>query len=279
VRDWEERLLPLTRLVEPVTPPAALWERIEHSLEHGYEMEFERGLRDSAAAAVAAAAGAAGAGGPTGATEDRSAGAAAGGMQGGVAGGFGAKAAGPFVGARASDGAIAGPPGVTAWGPDRTSPGRRAARWFDSLRLWRGLAAGGFAAAGLMAVALALQTQPQQDAGPRYLVVLSTPQGLAPGWIAQADDKGELRLRPVAPGSVPAAKSLQLWTKADAWRGPVSLGLVTAGKPLDVSLKSLPPLEANQLFEITLEPDQGSPIDRPTGPILYIGRTVKMDYM
>jgi anti-sigma-K factor RskA len=38
----------------------------------------------------------------------------------------------------------------------------------------------------------------------------------------------------------------------------------------------LVPLQANQLFEITLEPKNGSPIGRPTGPILYIGRAVRM---
>jgi anti-sigma-K factor RskA len=36
----------------------------------------------------------------------------------------------------------------------------------------------------------------------------------------------------------------------------------------------LPALGPQQLFEITLEPDGGSPIDRPTGPILFVGSTV-----
>jgi anti-sigma-K factor RskA len=35
-------------------------------------------------------------------------------------------------------------------------------------------------------------------------------------------------------------------------------------------------LEANQLFELTLEPANGSPLDRPTGPIQFIGRAVKV---
>ncbi len=38
----------------------------------------------------------------------------------------------------------------------------------------------------------------------------------------------------------------------------------------------LPPLESNQLFELTLEPPNGSPLDRPTGPIQFIGRAVKV---
>jgi anti-sigma-K factor RskA len=75
---------------------------------------------------------------------------------------------------------------------------------------------------------------------------------------------------------VPPEKSLQLWTKADGWKGPVSLGLIQPDKAVEVLLVQLPPLRPNQLFEITLEPKSGSPIGRPTGPILYIGRAVRM---
>lgn len=35
-------------------------------------------------------------------------------------------------------------------------------------------------------------------------------------------------------------------------------------------------LQAGQLFEITLQPQADSPTRRPTGPILYIGRAVKI---
>jgi anti-sigma-K factor RskA len=47
-----------------------------------------------------------------------------------------------------------------------------------------------------------------------------------------------------------------------------------ADQSLDVALDRLPALQDNQLFEITLEPAAGSPIGRPTGPVLYIGRAV-----
>jgi anti-sigma-K factor RskA len=56
----------------------------------------------------------------------------------------------------------------------------------------------------------------------------------------------------------------------------MSLGLVTPGRTLRIALDKLPPLEPNQLFELTLEPPTGSPLDRPTGPVLYIGRAVKV---
>jgi anti-sigma-K factor RskA len=83
-----------------------------------------------------------------------------------------------------------------------------------------------------------------------------------------------LKLIPLGAQAAPTNRALQFWTKADDWSGPVSLGLVQADQSLDVALDRLPALQDNQLFEITLEPAAGSPIGRPTGPVLYIGRAV-----
>ncbi|GGZ03345.1 anti-sigma factor domain-containing protein [Pseudoduganella plicata] len=189
VAAWEERLLPLVSLAEPVVPSAALWVRIERSTL---------------------------------------------------------------------------PP---------ARPEAPVARWWNALGLWRGLAAGGFAAAAIMAVVVGVRVQ--APASPAYMVVLAQPQSMAPGWIVRVNDSRMLRLEPLVRTEVPAQKALQLWTKADGWKGPVSLGLVTPGQPFEVRLDKLPPLQPNQLFEITLEPANGSPIGRPTGPILFIGRAVK----
>jgi anti-sigma-K factor RskA len=35
-------------------------------------------------------------------------------------------------------------------------------------------------------------------------------------------------------------------------------------------------VQPDQLFELTLEPRSGSPTGRPTGPVRYIGRAVKV---
>jgi len=188
---WEQRLLPLTALVQPVPPAPGLWARIERSL------------------------------GP-------------------------APAPAPVV--RAS--------------------------WWDRLGLWRGLAAGGFAAAAIMAAVVGLRLYQVQQ--PRYMVVLAAPQNAAPGWVLELRGDATLHLEPLVKTDVPERRALQLWTKADGWKGPVSLGLVQPGQAVDVSLAKLPKVVPNQLFEITLEPQAGSPIGRPTGPILYIGRAVKV---
>lgn len=189
---WEERLLPLSTLVEPVAPPPALWPRIERSL---------------------------------------------------------------------------GPAVVPA--PAAVRPG-----WWERLGLWRALAAGGFAAAAIMAAVVGVRQF--EFAQPRYMVVLAAPQNAGPGWVLELVADDTLRLQPLVTTEVPADRALQLWTKADDWEGPVSLGLVKPGEAVEVKLANLPKVVPNQLFEITLEPAAGSPIGRPTGPILYIGRAVRI---
>lgn len=147
--------------------------------------------------------------------------------------------------------------------------------WWNSLRLWRGLAATGFAAAAFMGIVVVGKLA--QPPGPGYMVVLVGPQDKSPGWVVQAaTNSQQARLIPLGKVDVPSDKSLQFWTKGNDWKGPVSLGLVRPGESKEVSLDKLPPLEPNQLFEITLEPYSGSPLDRPTGPILFIGRAVKI---
>lgn len=146
--------------------------------------------------------------------------------------------------------------------------------WWNSVAFWRFAAATGFAAASVMAIAPTAGLF--APARPQFMVVLVAPQGTAPGWVVQTSGQRNLRLIPVAPEPVPAQRSLQLWTKADGWTAPVSLGLVEPGKPIEIALDKLPPIQPNQLFEITVEPYNGSPTGRPTGPIQFIGRSVQL---
>lgn len=154
-----------------------------------------------------------------------------------------------------------------------SAPRERRGFW-ASLGLWRLMAGGGFALAALLASVVLRQASVEPM--PRHVVVLVAPQDKAPGWVVQNAGTDRLRLIPLGPLTLPADKSLQFWTKADQWSGPVSLGLVPPGQALEVPIDRLPPLEPNQLFELTLEPAAGSPLDRPTGPILFIGRSVQV---
>ena len=147
--------------------------------------------------------------------------------------------------------------------------------WWSNVAFWRSLAGAGFAAAVVMAAVLVgLQSMPA--APPAYMVVLLAPQDKSPGWVIQANSTRELSLIPLGRAEIPGDKSLQFWTKGENWNGPVSLGLVKPGQSIRIPLDKLPPLQTNQLFELTLEPVNGSPTGKPTGPIQFIGRAVKV---
>lgn len=155
------------------------------------------------------------------------------------------------------------------------SPAQPAATgWWHLLALWRGLSVAGLAASLVLGGLLVTRAVPVGS--PTYLVVLVAPQSSAPGWVVQAHDAHEVQLIPLGVSEVPADKALEFWTKADGWQGPVSLGLVRPGETLRVPLDKLPPLQDNQLFELTLEQKTGSPIGKPTGPVQFIGRAVKV---
>jgi anti-sigma-K factor RskA len=195
VADWEERLLPLTALAEPVEPSVGLWARIAGSTT----------------------------------------------------------------------------PAAASSQPRQAF--RRTGGLWASLAFWRGLSGAGLALAAILAAVLVFRPH----AGtPQYVVVLVAPQSQTAGWVVQAQATDSVQLVPLGPMQVPPDRALQFWTKADDWAGPVSLGLVKPGESVRIPLDKLPPLVANQLFELTLEPQAGSPIGRPTGPVQFIGRAVKV---
>ncbi|WP_110655711.1 anti-sigma factor [Salinicola halimionae] len=143
-----------------------------------------------------------------------------------------------------------------------------------NLTLWRGMSFASVAVA--IGLAATLAVGPTSAPSPRYMVVLMTPQHTQAGWVIQASSSQQISLIPMGTFEVPPGKALEFWTKADDWSGPVSLGLVQPGQTQRLSLKDLPPLEDNQLFELTLEDASGSPLNRPTGPIQFIGRAVEL---
>lgn len=147
------------------------------------------------------------------------------------------------------------------------------------LRIWQGVSALATAAALVMGVMLTEQVELAERAtvAPRYLAVLEAPDDKRNGWVVEATAGGRLRLVPIVPPeSVPAGKALQFWTKAEGAAGPTSLGLVRPGQVVELPVERMPTLGARQLFELTLEPEAGSPVGKPTGPILYVGRTVRL---
>ncbi|MBY0468087.1 MAG: anti-sigma factor [Burkholderiaceae bacterium] len=148
---------------------------------------------------------------------------------------------------------------------------------WQRLRRWRVVSGMAIAASVLLASLLVLRA-PGPPAAPadRYLALLQSPDK-STGWVVEVTAGDKVRLVPVgATAEVPAGKALQFWTKAEGAAGPTSLGLIRPGQVTELPAARLPAVGERTLFELTLEPETGSPIGRPTGPVLFIGRTVRL---
>ena len=145
---------------------------------------------------------------------------------------------------------------------------RLAALW-ESLGFWR--PAGLVAAMASLVLAVSLGFSMRDAARQPVLVAVLMTDANQPGAIVNVSADGRAELVPLGDIPVPAGRVLQIWTLWDRVRGPVSVGLANSARKLDLDLKALPRTMPSQLFEITLEPEGGSPTGRPTGPILMKG--------
>jgi anti-sigma-K factor RskA len=151
--------------------------------------------------------------------------------------------------------------------PAETTPSI-AERLWASLGFWRGATFAGALASLLLAVAvgsLAGRATPT----PQIVAVMLTPQGV-PGAIAEVFHDGRINVIPIHDFEVPKGRTLQVWTLPDPKKGPVSVGLIDRTRQALFHRADLPTAQ-QQLYEITLEPEGGSPTGRPTGPILVKG--------
>ncbi len=96
-----------------------------------------------------------------------------------------------------------------------------------------------------------------------------TPEGV-PGAIAEIYHDGRISVVPIHDFPVPKGKTLQVWTLWDKEKGPISVGLIERTRHA-LFFRSDLPAGQQQLYEITLEPEGGSPTGRPTGPVLVKG--------
>lgn len=260
VAAWEQRLLPLTALAEPTEPSPELWPKISNSVAGSRATAAADQSANQSANKVANDA------------ADQSANAAADRSVNQSAN----TAADQPANKRASDAAdrLANKP-VGSLTPSVVTAAGGWRRWWDDLRLWRALSGG--AVFATLVLAVLLTRQPSSEAlQPAYMVVLVAPQERTAGYVVQASLNRKLTLTPLQGVAVPGNKSLQFWTKGTDWKAPVSLGLVRPNQSVKLTLDQLPQVQQDQLFEITLEPEAGSPTGKPTGPILYIGRAVKV---
>ena len=168
-----------------------------------------------------------------------------------------------------------GPQGATATAPREAAATAGNDPLWQRLRRWQITGVAAIAASLLLAAVLVLRGPATPEE--RYLALLQAPSDNATGWLVEVTAGKQVRLVPVgATAPVPPGRALQFWTKPEGAAGPTSLGLVEPGRVTTLPVSVLPAVGAQQLFELTLEPATGSPIGRPTGPILYVGRTLRL---
>ncbi|MEP7205563.1 MAG: anti-sigma factor [Casimicrobiaceae bacterium] len=166
-------------------------------------------------------------------------------------------------------------PAPRVWEGIRTRLGMNAepataGGWWQSLGLWRGLAATGFALA--VAVGVALTVLSPSDQGEALVVVLAG-QDARPALVASANRGSRtLLVKTVGAAPVPPGRTLELWALPEGGN-PASLGVLPADSVVRVTL----PATAESAFRnvpalaVSLEPTGGSPTGLPTGPVLYSG--------
>ncbi|WP_128565747.1 anti-sigma factor [Methylobacterium crusticola] len=139
---------------------------------------------------------------------------------------------------------------------------------WNSLGFWRG--AGLVAGTACLALTAGLVVLWARPPAPVLIAALLTEDNRVAAIVNVAAD-GRTDLIPLADVPVPSGRALQVWTLWDRSRGPVSVGLTRTPRRLDLRVGDLPRAVPDQLFEITLEPESGSPTGRPTGPVLMKG--------
>ncbi len=104
-------------------------------------------------------------------------------------------------------------------------------------------------------------------------VLLAPGQSSTPGWILSVDPKGHVLLTPQVQTEINATQSVQLWTQSPNDATIRSLGLINPNQPVTIPSENIGPIEVGQVFEMTLESNQGA--SRPSPTVLFIGRVVK----
>jgi anti-sigma-K factor RskA len=164
-------------------------------------------------------------------------------------------------------------PDVVEAAPVRNGSVAPASPWsalWGSLAFWRVTGLSAMAAALVLAIGtgyFAIEASRQ----PVLVAVLMTDQNEAAA-VVNAFADGRAELRALKSFEIPAGRAIEIWTLWDRSVGPKSVGLIqsVSGK-VSLRLDGLPKPAPGQLFEMTLEPVTGSPIGRPTGPVLNKG--------
>ena len=130
-------------------------------------------------------------------------------------------------------------------------------------------------AAEPQALAQAPAASPPQALPPQLAILQAPGQSSTPAWTVTFDAKHDLLFKPLVHSDIPEASSAQLWTHPTESDTPRSLGVIDPNQTTKIAAANVGDIVPGQIFEITLEPQGGSPAG-PTGPVLFIGRMIAL---
>ncbi len=112
----------------------------------------------------------------------------------------------------------------------------------------------------------------------QHLAVLQAPgSSSTPGWLLTQTSDLQLSLRPLVNVELAPNEAVYLWTQAQTDPSPRLLSRVVPNMPLRLAPELIGPVQAGQVFEMTLEPMRQTLPAEPEGPVLFIGRTVGLE--
>ncbi len=165
----------------------------------------------------------------------------------------------------------------------RINGGRAPARpinWWNNAGFWR-------AATGIVTVALVTLSfflpavKPPATESSMMVVVMDDMQTRSPAmtvsWEPGEAKQKLLRLRVIGHAEMAPDTAWELWMLPGGDKPPVSLGLITTH---ELQTLPVPPHLGDSLDDawglgMTVEPAGGSPLGKPTNPMLYMGQCVK----
>lgn len=148
-------------------------------------------------------------------------------------------------------------------------------RMRESLGFWRGLSLASTTLAALL-VAVLLMRPVGVDAPPAFVAMLADDKSQPVAVVTGNARTHSLTVKLVAPQTVAADRSLELWAVPKEGN-PRSLGLLAANGSITLALPANATPDTVPLLAVTLEPKGGSPkADGPTGPIVFKGAWVRI---
>lgn len=153
---------------------------------------------------------------------------------------------------------------------------RGAAKFWDSLMVWRGIAAGALAVAVVAVGFHVFQPAPDASALTTQLVAALEEEGSNVKFVALYDGTGNVRLTALSGEAVPQ-KDFELWA-IQGGNNPVSMGVIPVNERSAVSVPSdvMKGLGEGSVLAITLEDKGGSTDGTPHGPIVAKGAVTKI---